>query len=48
MPCYPPDALALVLRTGVPIYATAAALSPAQPDVAVSDWLEHVKPDDFG
>jgi bifunctional DNase/RNase len=52
VPCYPPDAIALALRAGVPIYATAAALShaepapPVSPD-AVSAWLDRVRPDDF-
>lgn len=51
VPCYPPDALALALRAGVPIYATSAALTHAKSNVAdpaLTDWLEQVKPDDFG
>jgi len=56
LPCYPPDALALALRAGVPIYATAKALAHAQslsapgtlpPGPAELLWLERVKPEDF-
>jgi bifunctional DNase/RNase len=51
VPCYPPDAIALALRAGVPIFATPAALShavPSPPPVeGVQDWLERVRPDDF-
>jgi bifunctional DNase/RNase len=51
VPCYPPDAIALALRAGVPIYATAAALSHAEPPPpaagAVGAWLETVRPEDF-
>jgi bifunctional DNase/RNase len=55
VPCYPPDALALALRTGLPIYATGDALAHAQPlpaepgmtDGDVGAWLQRVKPDDF-
>jgi bifunctional DNase/RNase len=55
VPCYPPDALALALRTGLPIYATGDALAHAQPLPAepgmtsgdVGAWLQRVKPDDF-
>jgi bifunctional DNase/RNase len=57
VPCYAPDALALALRTKLPIYATAAALahaeplssSPSTPEAhgEVSQWLEQVKPEDF-
>ena len=51
VPCYPPDAIALALRAGVPIYATPAALSHAEPAPpspgAVSAWLDQVRPDDF-
>lgn len=57
VPCYPPDALALALRTDVPIYATTAALdhaeslspSPSTPNPGgnVRQWLEQVKPEDF-
>ncbi|MBI4609013.1 MAG: bifunctional nuclease family protein [Candidatus Rokubacteria bacterium] len=55
--CYPPDALALALRTKVPIYATEAVLARAEARSApgtlpagpaeVTGWLEQVKPDDF-
>ena len=50
--CYPPDAIALALRAGVPIYATQDALthaepSPTPPPGAVSEWLERVRPSDF-
>src|SRR5262245_7771878 len=55
VPCYPPDALALALRSGSPIYATGGALAhaeplptrPSGPDGDVEAWLERVKPDDF-
>lgn len=51
VPCYPPDAIALALRAGVPIYATAAALSHAAPATplpdTVGDWLDRVRPGDF-
>ena len=51
VPCYPPDAIALALRAGVPIYATAAALSHADPAPpapgVVTAWLDQVRPDDF-
>jgi hypothetical protein len=52
VPCYPPDAIALALRTGVSIYATAAALSHAAPApvpeaTEVSAWLEALRPTDF-
>jgi bifunctional DNase/RNase len=50
VPCYPPDAIALALRAGVPIYATAAALSHAEPAPlpdTIDGWLERVRPDDF-
>lgn len=53
VPCYPPDALALALRTGVPIYATPEALGraggpPAHArDEEVARWLDELKPDDF-
>jgi bifunctional DNase/RNase len=52
--CYPPDALTIALRTGVPIYATPEALgqvrvapetSPRVPDTA--EWLARVRPQDF-
>jgi bifunctional DNase/RNase len=49
--CYPPDALALALRTGVPIYATADVLrhacrGPMEPD-DTARWLQGVRPADF-
>lgn len=52
MPCYPPDAIALALRAGIPIYATPDALghaepSPTPPPGVVSEWLERVRPADF-
>jgi bifunctional DNase/RNase len=50
VPCYPPDAIALALRAGVPIYATAAALSHADPTPlpdTLGAWLDRVRPDDF-
>ena len=52
VPCYPPDAIALALRAGIPIYATHDALaraepSPPPPADAVSEWLERVRPVDF-
>jgi len=52
VPCYPPDAIALALRAGIPIYATHDALahaepSPPPPADAVSEWLERVRPADF-
>lgn len=46
-----PDALALGLRTGVPIYATSEALGHAAGPPAcggeVTRWLDELKPDDF-
>lgn len=54
--CYPPDALALALRTKAPIYATPQVLARAQrlsdrpvlpPAEDFLDWLEQVNPDDF-
>lgn len=52
--CYPPDALTLALRAGVPIYATAdvlghaAAVSPAPADGhETTRWLDGVRPQDF-
>jgi uncharacterized protein len=50
--CYPPDALALALRTGVPIYATPEVLShgevgPQLEDHDTARWLERVQPRDF-
>jgi bifunctional DNase/RNase len=52
VPCYPPDAIAMALRTGVPIYATAAALEHAEPAPVpesgeVTAWLDGVRPGDF-
>jgi hypothetical protein len=52
VPCYPPDAIALALRTGVSIHATAAALAHAQPAPVpapdeVSAWLDGLRPTDF-
>jgi bifunctional DNase/RNase len=52
VPCYPPDAIALALRAGVPIYATAAALAHARPAPVpaageVAAWLDGVRPQDF-
>jgi bifunctional DNase/RNase len=52
--CYPPDALTLALRAGVPIYATADVLGRADavpPTSAdghdTTRWLERVRPQDF-
>jgi uncharacterized protein len=52
--CYPPDALVLALREGLPIYATPEALDHAEPvsgPVAeageVSEWLDRIQPRDF-
>jgi bifunctional DNase/RNase len=52
VPCYPPDAVAVAVRAGVPIYATAAALShgePAPPPAPgqVTAWLQDVRPEGF-
>ena len=57
IPCYASDALALALRTNIPIYATAEALtyaerlSPAPSTLTaggdVRQWLEQVRPEDF-
>ena len=54
VPCYPPDALALALRVGVPIYATEAALAhgdragPPEPDGEdLAGWLDRLRPEDF-
>ncbi len=55
LPCYPPDALALALRWGVPIYVTEKALAahaePLSSSTNVPDeggngkrWLEPVRP----
>ncbi len=54
--CHPADAVALAVRSRVPVYATAAALAlacPAEPyapqgDEATARWLESVRPSDFG
>jgi bifunctional DNase/RNase len=53
--CYPPDALTIALRAGVPIYATPEVLGHAQavppkPSEApnTAEWLERVRPQDFG
>ena len=53
--CYPPDAVALAIREQLPIYATEAALDHAVPisppptePGEVTDWLDHVRPQDFG
>ena len=50
--CYPPDALTLALRTGVPIYATADVLRHACSGSMEHDdtarWLQRVRPEDFG
>ncbi len=54
--CYPPDALALALRSNAPIYATRAAFAHAVPRSPrhvlpagsnVSRWLERLNPGDF-
>ena len=48
--CYPPDALTLALRTGVPIYATAGVLEHSEivgEDPVTAQWLENVRPVDF-
>jgi bifunctional DNase/RNase len=52
--CYPPDALTIALRTGVPIYATpgaldhAAARPPQEAEAReAADWLARVRPQDF-
>lgn len=57
IPCYPPDGLALALRSRVPIYATAEALAHAeraqprssgsQDNSDVRQWLQQVRPEDF-
>jgi bifunctional DNase/RNase len=53
--CYPPDAVALAIREQLPIYATDAALDHAVPvtpppagPADVGDWLDRVRPRDFG
>jgi bifunctional DNase/RNase len=49
--CYPPDALAPALRTGVPIYATPDVLRHAcsgpMEHADTARWLQHVRPADF-
>ena len=52
--CYPPDALTIALRTGVPIFATPDVLRHAEPVApAPADrgetarWLARVRPQDF-
>lgn len=54
--CYPPDALALALRTDAPIYATRQALAHAVPFSAcrapalnddLRKWLDRLTPEDF-
>jgi bifunctional DNase/RNase len=52
--CYPPDALTIALRTGVPIYATPEVLGHAQAsaptplgDADTGEWLQRVRPEDF-
>lgn len=57
LPCHPADAIALALRTHVPIYATTVALAHACPmarcagyaidRTEIAQWLERVRPDDF-
>jgi bifunctional DNase/RNase len=55
--CHPADAVALAVRMGAAIYATSEALDRACPasahghvaaDEATADWLERVRPADFG
>ncbi|MFY9268680.1 MAG: bifunctional nuclease family protein [Candidatus Manganitrophaceae bacterium] len=43
----PSDAIALALRIGVPIYAAEEVLQKKSPDNR-EDWLERLKPKDFG
>jgi bifunctional DNase/RNase len=53
--CHPADAVAMAVRTGTPIHATAAAIAlscpadahPDQPDEATARWLAAVRPSDF-
>ena len=52
--CYPPDALTIALRTGVPIYATPEVLGHTHviPSTAselqdAAQWLDRVRPQDF-
>ncbi len=56
LPCYPPDALALALRSDAPIYATRQVLAHAVPFPSVTfstsnndlkDWLHRLTPKDF-
>ena len=54
LPCHPADALALAVRAGAPILAADSALvharssDSAAPDPTVRDWLDQVRPADFG
>lgn len=58
LPSHPADAIALALRTNAPIYATRAALAHAcalanhsgcEAECSqITQWLERVKPGDFG
>ncbi|MFQ5883345.1 MAG: bifunctional nuclease domain-containing protein, partial [Candidatus Methylomirabilales bacterium] len=45
-PCHPVDAIAVTLRTQVPLYATERALRIGTGE-DLKTWLETVKPDDF-
>jgi bifunctional DNase/RNase len=50
--CYPPDALTIALRTGIPIYATPEVLSHAAGAAPMehhdtAQWLQRVRPEDF-
>ena len=48
--CYPPDALTLALRTGVPIYAAPGVLGRAHEateELEAREWIENVRPQDF-
>jgi hypothetical protein len=53
--CHPADAVAVAVRTGAPIHATAAAIAlacpaganPEPPDEATARWLAAVRPSDF-
>ncbi|MCL6640047.1 MAG: DUF151 domain-containing protein [Candidatus Rokubacteria bacterium] len=56
VPCCPPDALALALRAGVPIYATEEALAHAETAARrgvpadgqnLAAWLDRLRPEDF-
>ena len=58
VPCYPSDALALAKRTGLPIYVSGDVFThvrPFAPDPSdadplgqVAEWLERIRPQDFG